>query len=119
MPSRKIDPTQIRADSPDWEVFEVTPHYRRSRLWIDADSYIQKTEWLMEETLIDHNQERLKASEGKKWGDGRVVARIPMNVLYGSENQLAEKVKEGDREHLDWWLNSERAKPWRTFKGKI
>jgi hypothetical protein len=40
-------------------------------------------------------------------------------VLYSSQHQIMEKIKEGDRDHFRWWLNSEHARPYRTFKGRI
>lgn len=49
---------------------------------------------------------------------GTPVANVPLSVLY-SDSEIARKIREGDREHLKWWLNSEAAKPFRTHKGKI
>ena len=25
----------------------------------------------------------------------------------------------GDHDHLKWWLNSDQAKPWRNFRGRV
>lgn len=115
-PSR-LDPSDIHGGN--WEVFEVTPEYRRSRLWIDDESYIVRTEYLGEETLIAANQESFNDSQTKRFGDGKVVGRVPLNMLFGSETELSRKLKEGDRDHLKWWLNSEQARPFRTFRGRI
>lgn len=111
-------PPNVR-DGGDWEVFEVTPEYRRSRLWIDDGQYIQRTEFLAEETLVEDNRRLFNESETKRFGDGKIVARIPLNVLYGSEHEIAKKLKEGDHDHLKWFLNRDEARPWRTFRGKI
>ena len=77
-PSR-LDPSDIHGGN--WEVFEVTPEYRRSRLWIDEKSYIVRTEYLGEETLIAANQESFNDSQTKRFGDGKVVGRVPLNML--------------------------------------
>ncbi|MEK1929621.1 MAG: hypothetical protein AAAC47_07495 [Pararhizobium sp.] len=103
----------------DWRLFEVTDHYRRWTAQLDDGRTVMKTEYLGDAELVRANQELLRASEGKRWGDGQVVGRIPLNVLYSSQHQIAEKLKEGDRDHIRWWLNSEHALPYRTFKGKI
>jgi hypothetical protein len=47
------------------------------------------------------------------------VARVPLNVFYGSESEITKKLKEGDHDHLKWWLNSDQAKPWRNFRGRV
>lgn len=112
-----LDPRDIHGR--DWEVFEVTPEYRRSRLWLDDKSYIVRTEYLGEEELIALNQQELAESEGKRFGDGKVVARVPLNMLFGNETEIAAKLREGDRDHLRWWLNSEKARPFRTFRGRV
>jgi hypothetical protein len=112
-------PTPSPRDDADWEVFEVTPEYRRSRLWIDDKSYIQKTEYLAEDLLIESNREAFNDSQGKRFGDGKIVGRIPMNILYGSNSEVAKKLKEGDSDHLKWWLNGEAGRPWRRFRGRL
>lgn len=86
---------------------------------IDEHRTAFKTEFLGEEEIIKQNQEEFNDSYGKRFGDGRVVARIPLSVFYSPEHQLVQKMQEGDDEHRDWWLNSEAAKPYRTFRGKI
>lgn len=115
--TRSPDPRDIHGG--DWEVFEITPEYRRSRLWISEDQYIQRTEFLADEQLIADNQQHFNDSIGRRWGDGQVAARIPLNVLFSSKSQIVEKAKEGDRDHLKWFLNSEACRPYRTFKGTV
>ncbi len=112
----QIDPTDIAEDG-DWQVFEVTPHYRRSRLWLDETRYIVRTEYIADAALLEANRQAFNTSEGKRWGDGQVAARIPLNVFFNSD--IARKIKDGDRDHLKWWLDRDEAKPYRTFKGRI
>ena len=87
--------------------------------WIDkeAGTYFRKTENLAESALLEANKQAYNDSEGKRWGDGQVAARVPLNVLY--QGELAKKIKEGDRDHMRWWLNHEQARPYRTFKGRV
>jgi hypothetical protein len=113
----RLDPHDIHGR--EWEVFEVTPEYRRSRLWIDEMSYVQRTEYLAEDRLVESNRQAFDDSLGKRFGDGRIVARIPLNVLYGSKSEIAAKLRQGDRDHLKWFLNRGEARPWRRFRGKL
>lgn len=106
-------------DGAAWELEEVTPHYRRWLLPLGEGRFIRKTEFLADDELIEANRQAFNDSDGKRWGDGQIVARVPLNKLYGSQDQIMEKLREGDRDHLRWWLNSEAALPYRTFKGRI
>jgi hypothetical protein len=116
--TQSIDPKRIPDSA--WELIEITPEYRRYRCVIDDNgSYALKTEFIGEERLIADNQELLNDSYGKRFGDGRVVARIPLNVLYSEQSEIAKKMREGDEDHLRWWLNHEQARPFRTFRGHI
>ena len=108
-----------RAPDDAWTLHEVTPDYRRYRINFDDGSYAQKTEYLGNDELIRANQEDFHDSIGRRWGEGKVVARVPLNILYSPKYQIAEKLREGDRDHMKWWLNSEQARPYRNWKGNI
>lgn len=102
-----------------WTLYEVTDTYRRYMCKIDDHRTAFKTEYLGDEEIVKQNQEEFNDSFGKRFGDGRVVARIPLNVLYSPEHQIIQKQIEGDRDHLKWWLNSDAARPYRSFRGKV
>jgi hypothetical protein len=106
-------------DKLDWELHEVTPDYRRWVARLDEKTAVMKTEYLADEQLIKENKFLLDESHGQKFGDGQIVGRIPLNVLYSSQHQIMEKLQQGDRDHLKWWLNSEHALPYRSFRGRI
>lgn len=106
-------------DNMQWELAESTPYFRRWISWIGPDSYVQKTEYLGDAELLEANRQDYDDSFGKKFGDNPRVASIPLNVLYSSQHQLMEKMQEGDKDHLKWWLNREENKQYRTFRGKI
>lgn len=114
-----VDPQRIPEDA--WELYEITPAYKRYICMIDDQgSFATKTEFLANDKLIAENQQMFHDSLSQRYGDeGRVVARIPMNVLYGSEHELNKKMVEGDWDHLNWWLNRDAARPFRTFRGTI
>lgn len=107
------------ADNLDWTLFKETPTNRYWLAFLPDGRQVMKTEYLADNELVEQNKALFNESEGKRWGDGQVVGRIPLNVLYSSQHQIAEKLREGDRDHIRWWLNSEHALPYRTFKGRI
>lgn len=103
-----------------WTPFEVTDDYVRSFTMIDLGGNpvrAERTQYLADELLQKANTQEYNDSHGKRWGDGKVVARVPLNVMYGSE--MIAKIREGDRDHLSWWLNKEENRPFRTFRGKV
>jgi hypothetical protein len=88
------------------------------RIWTYTDTSlditIEKKEPLYANEILKLNQERLKESEGKRWGDGRVVASIPLNVYF---KEFAGR--HNDPEFADWFLNNSENRHYRTFKGRI
>lgn len=126
MPSRPDNKTrdELLAALPEesWTPFEWGDDYVRSVTYLDIGGVMTeawRTQYLADDLLQKANTEEYNDSETKRWGDGRVVARVPLNVLYDPKNQLIEKMREGDRDHMKWWLNNPDNTPFRTFKGKV
>ena len=66
--------------------------------------------------LIDRNQALETASNGQRFGDGKIVASIPMPVF---SQHLADPVGQKDRAAIKRFLNDPDFKKFRTFRGKI
>lgn len=103
-------------NSSAWEVFEVTPEFRRSRLELEPGKFIIKTEHFADEELVEDNKRLFDESLSQRFGDGKVIARIPLNKFY---QDLAGGVRTGDKDHLKWWLNRDENRPFRTFRGRV
>lgn len=112
------DPSRI----PDhlWEFDGVSSDGLRRHYvyWMDREKGLgfRKTENIVEEELIARNQESFNESHSKRFGDGKVIGRIPMNVFY---RDFAARLKEGDQDFTKWWLNHENNRPYRTFRGRV
>lgn len=126
MSNSSIDPSQINIPDDAWELVEVTEDFIRHRAPLEryADGnvlYVYRTQPRDVTGLLEANQRSLADSETNKtrFGDGKVVASIPLNVLFDPKTQIAEKIKEGDRDHIKWFLNSDQARPWRNFRGRL
>lgn len=101
-----------------WTPFERTEDYVRYYTMIDVggvQTRAEKTEFIEDETLQKLNAEQYNDSLTRRFGDGKVVARIPMNLMCSPE--FTKRIT--DRDFMKWWLNSEAARPFRTFRGKI
>lgn len=75
-----------------------------------------KREYLADDLLQAVNSQQFNDSDGKRWGDGKVVARVPINKWL---QDFAPRLQEGDRDYSKWWLNREANRPFRTFKGRV
>lgn len=104
--------------SGEWQLLRDDPETgtRRWIMAIDEHNLVVKTESYLPSLLAEANAEDLKASEGKRFGDGQVVARIPMNILYGP---LLEPVRQDDKRYLRKFLNDPDNRWMRTFRGKL
>lgn len=116
-------------NSDAWEVIEVTPLYRRSRLWIDRDEgrYVLRTEHFADEEIQALNAEERASRDGKRWSSGAGsekggnvpmirIARTPTNKFMAD---VAPYLKEGDEDHFRWWLARDENSPFRTKSGKV
>lgn len=124
--------TEADCQNVTWEVIEVTPTYRRS---VGRGTHpvsgvpieVMRTEFLADEALQALNTEERNARDSKPWSAGSGtekggnvpmirVGRIPLNKLF---SELAPKMREGDKDHLKWWLNREENQPFRTKSGNL
>lgn len=86
--------------------------------WVDRENGVgfRKTENLVEADLLESNRESFNESQTQRFGDGKVVARIPLNVFY---RDFAKRLKDGDDDFVKWWLDSDENRPYRTFRGRL
>lgn len=88
---------------------------------------VLKKEFLADEALQTLNAEERSVRDAKPWSAGAGsdkggnvpmvrVGRIPLTKLFAD---LADKMREGDSEHLRWWYNRPENQPFRTRSGKL
>lgn len=114
----QADPSKIPDDQWTYEGTSsdgLRVHYIH---WVDRERgiFFRKTENLVEPALIEHNQHLLNESQTQRFGDGRVVARVPLNVFY---RDVAPRLKQGDEDYVKWFLNHQNNRPYRTFRGTV
>ncbi|MBX9455856.1 MAG: hypothetical protein KL863_07425 [Rhizobium sp.] len=116
-----MTPSDDFSSIPDdaWTLYQVDGPYRRYICHLDDQRSVIKTEMVEDDTLIRANQDELFESRMSRFGEGKVVARVPMNVFLDPATEIVEKLQEGDKDHIKWFLNSEQARPWRNFRGEV
>ena len=100
----------------NWELMEHDPKTGRM-VWMlrQDDKTIFRTDYPVN-AIIDENQRRFNASLNKRYGDGQVVASIPLNVY---NEKLAEAQSQGDDDYISKFLNDRDNSKLRTFHGKL
>jgi hypothetical protein len=115
-----------------WTVIEVADGWRRSvghgtHPITGVPIEVMRTEFLADEELQKLNTEERNSRDGKRWSAGAGsekggnvplirVGRIPMNKLL---TEIAPKMREGDKDHLKWWLERDENQPFRTKSGSL
>lgn len=107
-------------DIPDhlWEFESISADgTRKTYIYTDPNTNLmfRKTVNELEIDLLEANREMYNDSDGKRWGDGQIAARVPMNVYM---REFAPRRREGDEDFVKWWLNRDEHRMFRTFKGK-
>ena len=67
------------------------------------------------EDLIVQNRRSFNDSDGSRWGDGKIVASIPLNVY----EQLRKQGITRDRKAMKRWLEDRDNRAFRTRPGKV
>lgn len=114
----QADPSKIPDDQWEYEGQSsdgLRVHYIH---WVDREKGVafRKTENLAEPAMLEENMRLLNASQSQRFGDGKVISRVPLNIFY---RDFASRMKDGDTDFMKWWLNRDQNRPYRTFRGKV
>lgn len=112
------DPSRIPNHLWEYEGNSLDGLRRTYTCTIDGYTF-RKTENLVEEELLALNRESLNDSYGSRFRDdpiGTKVASIPLNIFY---RDFPKHLKEGDTDFVKWWLNNQKNRPYRTFRGNL
>jgi hypothetical protein len=92
------------------------------RRWImrnpdNPNQWIVRTETWVPSLVAEDNERDRNETAGQRFGNGKVVARIPLSILYGKE--LGEAFKAGDEPFIRKFLNDPDNSWMRTFRGRL
>ena len=102
----------------DWVLVSDDP-INGVRVWefdLDDTQTIVRTEYYAAEPFMDMNAEQMKSSDGARWGDGRVVASVPLHIW---AREIAPRLRDGNDGSIKRWLNDTDNQAFRTFRGSI
>lgn len=100
-----------------WLMMEHIPAIGITR-WIRKDpdgNYLIRTDTDTSALLANNASERSMMA-GQRWGEGRKVASIPMNMW---TKDIAEASTQGDEKYVARWLNDSDRLKLRTFEGNV
>lgn len=100
-----------------WRLISDNPELGVRHYELEMDNMtVIRTEHYAIPAFMEANKALYDASDGQRWGEGKVAARIPLSVLYG---ELAEPMREGDKDYIKKFLNDFDNRGYRTFKGQL
>lgn len=107
-------------DSAAWVLVAHNPDLGTKTYHLDLGNgqIVERREYYMDAELVEQNKALLNESEGQGWGNGRVVARVPMSVLF-DPNGLGGALQNNDDAYVKKFLNNSDNGHWRTFKGQL
>ena len=83
--------------------------------YFDGEKTVFRTDYRTEHIVKD-NKAALLDSHGQRWGGGKRVASIPLNIYF---EQLAEAQAQSDDKYMAKWLNDSENAAFRTFGGRV
>jgi hypothetical protein len=99
--------------------FELVSHDEKlgRTVWkyFDGEKTVYRTDYRTDQIVAD-NKAHLLDSAGQKWGGGRRVASIPLNIYF---EQLAEAQNQKDEKYMSKWLNDSDNAAFRCFGGRV
>jgi len=98
-------------DLPDGAILKWDPvtGIRVRKVRIDDASYALVTEQLMTQAFLDLAHEERMDSAGTSWGDGKIIGRLPLNILTDEGIGLMDAIRNYDDAFLGRFLNANPA----------
>ncbi len=97
------------------EILFRTPEKICWRAEVEPGVYATCTKTIVD-PIYENNRQRLNESEGKKWGDGQIVASIDLPTYYST---ILPAIQAGDDKWIKDFLNDSENVRHRTFKGHL
>jgi hypothetical protein len=89
----------------------------RTKYTMSGNELVRETEYVHTQLLLDENATEANDSMNQRWGDGKIYARVPMNLAYSG--YLGEATIAGDQKAIAKWMNDGDNRAFRTFEGRV
>src|SRR5574343_42971 len=91
------DPARIPDHLWEFESLSSDGLRRHYVYWVDKANGVgfRKTENIVDDDLLAANKQRFDDSQTERFGDGKIIASVPLNVFY---RDFAKRLQEGDED---------------------
>lgn len=120
MQTQPLLPSKPQEWDGDWRLIEYDPHTQISEWWLlhdDQKSFTIRRIQHNTQAILNANREERNDNAGRRWGDCRKVATIPL--IYFDKLGLNQAMTNGDGAYLRKILNDGDFANFRTFDGRI
>jgi hypothetical protein len=121
--------TQMASMPGNWFVIDAQPFEGKYclRMEVEPPKGDKPGKWAIANVTLDidgileANTQMLNDSQGQKWGDGKIFARIPLGLRHGKNmlRGLGDAADVGDMKYVKKVLNDGEFRKFRTFEGKL
>ena len=105
----------------DWQLVSddgsVRTYHQYTDLGDGRTAVTIRQEWHSHEAYLKQAADERSANAGKRWGDGKIIGRLPMSLYFSSG--MAEARKQGDEAWVKRFWNDSSHKYLRTFEGQV
>jgi hypothetical protein len=96
---------------------QIVAQYPDKVIWMtDRDGDIIYCTQQLVQPILDDNHEALNNSAGQRWGDGKIVASIPLPEYF---EKFVPARQAGDEKYIKKLLNDSDFSKFRRFGGKV
>jgi hypothetical protein len=100
----------------EWELFDHDFSSGRTVWRYDDGQQVHfRTDYPVDQIVKDNAVARNEMA-GQRWGEGKRIASIPLNVYF---DQLNAAQEQDDQKFISKWLNDSDNRAFRTFDGNV
>lgn len=106
--------------SKDWKLVDHDPVTSISTYQkLEGDTLIVRQYYEAAPQLFEQNAKLRNETSGKRWGDGQIVASIPLPELFSDNTYVGRAFKQGDMQSVKKFLNDPDNIRYRLKEGNL
>lgn len=98
----------------DWVLFSMDTSTGIETWYNPKEDLIRKITHA--DRIVNNNKIARQNNAGTRWGDGKIVASVPLDVLH---SKLQGAIEQGDQKYLKRFLNDSDNAAWKRREGTI
>ncbi len=85
-------------------------------LFDDDGDMVASCQQFFADPIVEDNKRAFNDSAGTRWGDGKVVSSVPLDIYF---RDLAPAAQNGDEKYIKRYLNDSDNRAWRKRGGVL